>query len=354
MCMNKNNQKKAFAATLVVGAVGLGLLSGCGWFSSSKEAKKEETAQSSVVNNNDVLLSIDGKPVLTIAEYEEQLDAARQAHQEIEMLLQMMPNAEKEYIFQGIATGKIMESWAKKEGIADSEQFKKQQKQMHDALDLQLYMAAFYDKNPIDISDAAVKEFYETKKDSVPGLKTAEGGVKVAYVRFDSKAAADKFLEKIKEVKDLAKFKSAGQAEQLTVADATINEKSSFSDSLKHAVLAMKHFPKAEVIKVDDNAFWVVFASGKADAQYHDLKNPQVQQGLKKMMSDERRQKQLEEFVGKMKKDMNVQENSDYFDQKESKKRAAMESMMKQQGTGEQEDEEEQDAYDMNVPAEKL
>jgi hypothetical protein len=351
--MHKNNQKRVFAATFVVGAVGLGLLSGCGWMSSSKDAKKEDVAQSSVANKNDVLLSIDGKPVLTVEEYEDQLEAARQAHQEIEMLLQMMPNAEREYIFQGIATGKIMEAWAKKEGISDSAPFKKQQKQMHDAMDLQLYMAAFYDKNPLQISDADVKEFYETKKDSIPGLKTAEGGVQVAHVRFDSKAAADSFLEKVKEVKDLAKFKAAGQAAQLTVADQTINEKSALSDSLKNAVLSMKQFPKVEVVKVSDDAFWVVFASGKSEAQYHDLKSPQVQQGLKKMMSDERRQKQLEEFVGKAKKDMNIEENGEYFDNKESKKRAAMEAMMKQQGEDQSSD-EDQDMDDMNMPAEKL
>ena len=349
--MDKYNQKKAFVATLVVGAAGLGLFSGCGWMSSSKN-DKADTAEKSVANKSDVLLSIDGKPVLTVAEYEEQLEIARKANQELEMVLQMMPNAEREYIFKMFETGKVLQKWADKEGISDSVEFKKQQKQMHDAVDSQLAIAAFFEQYPLNISDSEVKEFYESKKDSIPGLKIAESGVQVAYVRFDSKAAADKFLEKVKEVKDLAKFKSAGQAEQLTVADATVNEKSSHSDSLKSIVLQIKHFPKAEVVKMGDNAFWVIFASGKSEAKYHDLKNPQVQEGLKKMIADESRQKQLEDGVAKIKKDMNVVVNNDYFDNKESKKRLAMEEMMKQHGGNEQGDDE--DADDMNVSAEKL
>ena len=54
-----------------------------------------------VADTSDVLMSIDGKPVLTVKEYEQQLDMARQANQQVDMILQMMPNAEKEYIFKG-------------------------------------------------------------------------------------------------------------------------------------------------------------------------------------------------------------------------------------------------------------
>lgn len=352
--MYKNNKKNVFAATFMVGAVGLSLLSGCGWMSSSKDAKKEDAAQSSVANTGDVLLSIDGKPVLTVQEYEDQLDAARQANREIEMILQMLPNAEREHIFKIFETGQVLKKWAEQQGITNTPEFKKQQKMMHDAMDLQLCTMAFYDKNPVQISDADVKEFYEAKKDSIPGLKLAEGGVTVAHVRFESQADAEKFLEKAKEVKDLAKFKSLGQADKLTVTDTVVNEKSSQSDALKSAVLAVKHFPKVEIVKIGDNAFWVVFASGKSEAQYHDLKNPQVQEGLKSMMSNERRQKQLEDGVEKMKKDMNVVVNDSYFENKENQKRAAMEEMMKQHGQEQQDQDEDLDADDMNMPAEKL
>lgn len=349
MRMNKNSQKNVFAASLVVGAAGLMLLSGCEWLSSKKDA----VSPVAVVDKGDVLLTIDGKPALTVVEYEEQLEAARQGNQEIDMVLQMMPNAEKEYIYKVFETGQIMKAWAEKEGVHETEEFKKERKQLHDAMDFQLYMKSFYNKNPMHISDSDVKAFYDEKKDSIPGLKLADGGVDIAYVRFDSKAKADEFLEKVKDIKDASKFKSLAEAGNLTVADATVNDKSSLSDSLKKSVLAMKHFPKAEVVKVGNNSYWALFASGKTDAKYHDLKSPQVQQGLKKMIADERRPKQLEDFVEQKKKEYNVVGNDDYFAKKEAQKRAAMESMMKQHG-GDEKQEEGHDIEDVAVSSEKL
>lgn len=343
MCMNKNSQKRVFAASLVVGAAGLMLLSGCEWFSS----KKETASTLAIVDKGDVLLTIDGKPVFTIAEYEEQLDAARQGNQEIDMVLQMMPNAEKEYIFKVFETGKIMQKWAEKEGIDQTEDFKKQRKQLHDAMDFQLYMKSFYDQNPMHISDSDVKDFYNEKKDSISGLKLADGGVEVIYVRFDSKVKADAFLEKVKEVKDKNKFKALSEADGLTVADTTVNEKSSLSDSLKNGILALKHFPHVQVAKAGDKSYWVLLASGKIDAKYHDLKSPQVQQGLKKMIADERRPKQLEDFIDKKKQEYNVVTHDDYFVKKEAQKRAAMESMMKQHGGNALQEEDAQSSDDV-------
>ena len=122
--MIKNNQKKVFAATLAVGAVSLMLLSGCEWFS----FKKNSTDNVAVANKGESLLTIDGKSVFTVGEYEEQLNLARQRNQEIDMVLQMMPNAEREYIFKVFETGKIMQAWAQKEGIDKSPEFIKQRK----------------------------------------------------------------------------------------------------------------------------------------------------------------------------------------------------------------------------------
>ena len=348
--MIKNNQKKVFAATLAAGAVSLMLLSGCEWFS----FKKNSTDSVSVANKGDVLLTIDGKSVFTVGEYEEQLNLARQRNQEIDMVLQMMPNAEKEYIFKVFETGKIMQAWAEKEGIDKSPEFKKQRKELHEAMDFQLYMQTFYEKNPVDISDNDMKTYYNEKKDSIPGLKLSEGGIEISSVRFDSKVKADAFLEKVKEVKDKAKFKSICEASSLTVSESTVNDKSSLSDSLKNSVLAIKHFPKVESVKVGDNSYWVLFASGKTDVKYHDVNSPQVQQGLKKMMSDERRQKQLEDFISQKKKDYNVVSNDDYFAKKEAQKRSAMESMAKKQGDSPQGENEEEKTEDASAPVGKL
>lgn len=340
--MSMRNQKKAFAATVLVGVAGLSLLSGCNWWPFADKSKSDS---SSIANSSDVLLSIDGKPALTVEEYEEQLDMARQSNQQIDMLLQMMPNAEREYIFKGISIGKLMKAWGEKEGMDKLPAFQKQRRQLHDAMDLQLYMKAFEETHPLQISDSDVKEFYETKKDLIPGLALTPGGVNIVYARFDSKDKADKFLAKAKDIKDVKKFKADAELEKLSVADATINDKSNFSDALKEVVLGIKSFPRVTSVKVGDNSYWVLFATGKTDAKYRDLKSAEVQQGLRKMIADERKEKQLEQFVEELRKTLNVQENMDYFDKKEGQKRAAMEALAGQ---------DDQESADMQIPAEKL
>ncbi|MBI2352875.1 peptidyl-prolyl cis-trans isomerase [Candidatus Dependentiae bacterium] len=331
--MSMTKQKRVLAFTLVLAnIVGLGLMSGCKWWPFADKSK-EETAvtgsSSSVMNSDDVLLSLDGKPALTVADYEEQLDMARKMNPQIDMFLQMIPNAEKEF-FKGIVVGKLLKAWAEKEGVNNTADFQKQKKAAHESIDLQLYLKALEDAYPIHVTDSELKKYYEEKKDVIPGLMLSQAGVSVSYIRFDSKDKADKFLTKVKEAKSLKKFKTDAEAEKLSVAEAVINEKSSFSDTLKTAVLGVKIYPHVLVVKVGDNAYWVLFVSGKSEVKYRDFSSPEVEQGLRKMLEDERKAKQLEELLEKWKKEFNVQENQEFFNKKEEQKRTAMESLAKE------------------------
>lgn len=350
--MSVQNQKKVFAVTVLVGVAGLSFFSGCDWLPFGKK------------DNSEVLLKINGKPAMTAAEYEEQLDMARKSNQQIDMLLQMMPNAEKEYIFKGLSIGKLMKAWAEKEGIDKTAEFKKQQKQIHEAMDLQLYMKAFEESHPFNASDEDVEAFYEAQKDTIPGFAISKDGVNVAYVRFDSQSKADAFLAKVKEHKDLKKFESEAHAENVSVSKETINEKDSFSDAIKKAVLDIKSFPRIVLVKVParsdikgaGDSYWVLFASGRSEAKYHDIKSPQVKQGLKKMMADQSKEKNLEQFIESLRKDLKVEENLEYFVKKEEQKRAAMEA--KDQAVDGKEDDsvdqQEDESENVSVPAEKL
>ena len=235
-----------------------------------------------------------------------------------------MPNAEREFVFRGIATSKLMKAWADKEGITKSSDFKEQQKHLHEAMDLQLFMKAFDEKHPIKITDSEVEQFYHEKKDSIPGLAISQAGVDTSFVRFDSKDKAQAFYDKVKEVKKANEFKKIAESSKEQASQSVINDKSPFSDVLKKAVLDIKKFPSVTVVKVSDNGYWVVLATGKTEAKYHDFKSPQVQQGLRKMIEDERKSQLIEKEVEKLKKELNVVENSSYFENKEAKKHAEM------------------------------
>ncbi|HSW76155.1 MAG TPA: hypothetical protein VLG50_03880 [Candidatus Saccharimonadales bacterium] len=332
-------QNKHLAISAFVMVTGLTVMSGCAWWPFGSTCR-DITSTSS----GDVLLTINGTPALTVQEYEEQLDMARKENQQFDMLLQMMPNAEKDFVFRGMATAKLMKAWAEKHGIDKTEKFKRERNQLHEAMDLKLYMKYFDEAHPVSISDSDVENFYHEKKDVIPGLALSQGGVETSFVRFESKDKADKFFDKVKAFKKAAAFKAAAQEHKYKVGDAVINEKSSFSPAIKNVVLSLKKFPVVHTIKADDDSYWVVFAADKTETKYRDLKSPEVQQGLRKMLSDERREKQLEELVNKLKTEMNVVENSKYFEEKENKKRAALQQM---QNSADQSESETLDDEDM-------
>lgn len=334
-----NTSHKHLFVTLFCASFGLLLLSGCAWWPFNKNASQ---STSSAGCSSDVLMSIDGKPALTVADYEEQLEMARKANPQIDMLLQMMPNAEKDFVFRGMLTAKLIKAWAEKEGVDQTEEFKKQRKQLHEAMDLQLYMKHFDDAHPIAVSDSDLTKYYEEKKDVIPALTLSPGGVDVTFVRFESKDKAEHFLAKVKEVKKVETFKTLAEEQKQHASNAMINQKSPFGEAIKAAVLAIHKFPSVHIIKAGDGAaYWVLFASGKSEAQYRDLSNPEIYQGLKKMLADERKEKQLEQLVEKLKTELNVVENSKYFEDKEQQKRAAMANQSEQAMQESQEDQAE-------------
>ncbi len=305
--------------SLVFSVFGLLIFAGCDWMSKSEK--------SGSCSGSDVLLEINGKPVLTAQEYEEQLDMARKANAQIDMLIQMMPNAEKDILFRGMTTAKLMEAWAKENGIDKTEEFQKHRKQLHDAMDSQLYMKHFDDAHPVEVSDSDVAQYYHEKKDMIPGLTATPGGVDISFVRFEDKNKAEQFLAKVKDVKKAAAFKTMASESKQTPGTALINEKAPFADAIKNTVLEMKKFPSVKMIKVGDGAYWVVLATGKTETVYRDLQNPEIQQGLRKMLSDERKGQQLESVLEKLKSELNVVEHSKYFEDKAMKKQQALQEM---------------------------
>ncbi len=330
--MKSHNKQFAFCAFLLV--TGL-FFTGCELFK-----KSDQKGYGAASGSSDVLMSIDGVPVLTVAEYEQRLEMARKANPQIEMFLQIMPNAERELIFRGISMYQLMKAWADKEGITKTAEFKEQQKHMHEAMDMQLFMKYFDDAHPVRVDDSDIEKYYHDKKDVIPGLMLSVGGVETSYVRFDSKAKAQAFFDKVKEVRKEDTFKKVAQDAKQHVGNSVINEKSPFSDALKKSVLDLKKFPSVQLVKVSDDTYWVLFASGKSETKYHDLKSPQVQQGLRKMVEDERKSEQAEKVMSKLKQDLNVQENKTYFDEKEAKKRAEQTAASNNQQDMNEEDEE--------------
>ena len=310
-----------FAVSFLL-AVLLFTLPGCLSDKNDNNSQSPESATSAINDNSEVLLSIDGRPALTANEYEEQKDMAQKSNQQISMLLQMMPDAEFNILFKGIVTSRMMKEWGIRNEIDKKDDFIKQRQQLHDAMDLQLYMKYYDDAHPIHVTDKEAEAYYKEKRSTIPQLLVSPGGTDIDYISFSSKAKAEEFNTKVSS--NAAGFAAAAKADSLEVATMTIDGESRVSEPLKNAVLAITKFPSIKMVKISDKSYWVLSAKSKKDPEYRPFNSPEVKQGIKKMLSDEKKEKELMKEVDLLKKEYKVVENKDYFDKKtEERKNAA-------------------------------
>ena len=307
-------EKKVVMSLLMVGS--LFMLTGC-LGEKEKTAKIESDCgcQSEDSGKGEVLLSIDGKPALYVEDFEDQKAMAQQSNQQLSMILQMMPDAEYSMLFKSIEAGHLMKEWVVREGIDQNPDLVKQRRQYHDAIDLQLYMKYYEDAHPVEVSDREIEDYYKAKRDQIPGLIASPAGVDIVYVEFNTKDKAEDFASKAKDGSE-KQFKSAAKESDVKVKTMVISNDTAINEALKNSVMAATKFPSKEVVKIDDNSYWVVGMLKKKDAEYRSLDVPEIKQGITKMCKDEKREAELTKQVEKLHQKYNVVENKAYFENK--------------------------------------
>jgi len=333
MMMIHTTEKKSVISLLLVGS--LFMLTGC-LQEKKNDSIQEIDASQSVSNNGEVLLSIDGKPVLYADDFEDQKAMAQQSNQQLNMVLQMMPDAEYSMLFKSIKAGHLMKEWVIRQGIDQKEELVKQRRQYHDAIDLQLYMKYYEDAHPIKVSESEAEAFYKAKRDMIPGLIASPAGVEVAYVKFDTKAQAEGFATKVKDGSE-KNMRAAAKEADATVVNLVVNQDSSVCESVKNVALSATKFPAKEVVKTDDGSYWVLGLLKKKDVEYRSFETPEIKAGITKMCTDEKREIELAKQIEKLTKEFNVVENKAYFDNKQQKNARALQKaeqivMQAQQG----------------------
>ncbi len=316
-----HTDKKSVVSLVLVGS--LLLLTGC-WGEKGKNAKSEgEASSSQVAGKGDVLLSIDGKPVLYVEDFEDQKMMAQQSNQQLNMILQMMPDAEYSMLFKSIEAGHLMKEWVVRSGMDQKPELVKQRRQYHEAIDLQLYMKYYEDAHPIEVTEKEAEAFYKEKRDQIPGLILAQAGVEIAYANFDTKAKAEAFAAKVRDGSE-KHFKMAAKESGVHVENMFVSGDSAVSDSLKNSVLAATKFPSKEVVKMDDSSYWVVGLLKKKDAEYRAFEAPEIKQGIAKMCKDAKREIELTKQVEQLHQEYKVVENIDYFENKKQNQAKAL------------------------------
>lgn len=323
--MIMSNIKKRPVVSLVFFS-SLLIVTGCFW---QKEKSSNPFSDQSDLDRGEVLLSVNGKPVLYAQDFEEQKAMAQQSNPQLNMILQMMPDVEYSMLFKSMQAGYLMKEWVIKQGIDQDPELQKQRRQYHDAIDLQLYMKYYQDAHPVEVSDKQAEEYYLEKRDQIPGLVIAPAGVDIIYVPFNSKTKAEEFAAKVKDG-STKHVKLAAKEAGLTTKTMTINENSDVDDALKNSVLAATKFPSKEIVKIADNSYWVVGMLKKKKAEYRSFDTPEVKQGIIKMCTDEKREAALTKEVEKLTNEYNVVENKEYFENKKQRNAQAMEQFRQQ------------------------
>lgn len=303
-------------------------LCGCWPFDKKDDASQDYSSGSAATSlADDVLMTVDGDVVLTVKEYEELVDMIRQSNQQFAMMIEMMPDAEKDFVFKGISTSKLMKAWAQKNGVDKTEEFIREQQQAHDSIDLQLYMKYYDEAHPVHIGEKEIKKFYEENKASIPQLVVSPGGVACDYVRFDKELDAKDFYNAVKG-KSEEVFAQEAEARYAKVQEALVNQASQHSQVVRKFAERVKKMPHVEVVKVSDNSYWVIRANSKEKAEYRPLDSPGIKDGLRKMMVNDKKEAELEGNMDALKKEMNVVENHAYFEKKAALKQQEREEDM--------------------------
>lgn len=291
------------------------LLPGC-WLKDKLGLNKNEAVVESV-GTGQVLATINGKPLLTVDEFEKQFKNLIEKHPYGAMLAQM-EGLDKKF-FEGLVAQKVITQYVKDNKIDQSAEYKQQL----DSLIQMLNMQFFQKEHAPKVSDAEMREFYEKNKETMPEAILSRGGVTANGVSFTNEADAKAFVEKAKgngasKSASLEKF-----AKEANIGDKfrdfkMVNATSPVEPVLREKISEIKKFPTIEIIKVADNNYYVVQALSKEEPKYRNF--DEVKSALEQRLAAKKQEEVLEKAIEQLKKDYNVVVHEDFFNKKAEKK----------------------------------
>ncbi len=326
--MNKFIYKIGFPVFLVLFFVGCNF----DWFGGKKKVASSGRASISTpsTGSGEVLLSIDGKPVLKESDYKEYLTQILQASPYFRGVnVDMLPADMKQRLFYDLVNQEVILAWADKNNVEDTPEYQQEFEKIKTLLRRSLLMQQFEKKifDKISVSDSDVKDEFEKNKKT--RYVKAFGGVVVKGIKFENEDKANAFFDKVKNVKNtnefasLAKKENAANFKDWGRVDRNPRDMMNYSEIpavIRAKVFSFKNYPAVEKIKIG-NTIWVVHASDKKDDIYYDFDEikPQIEMMLKRTKFKEK----FDEKVKELKKDFVLEINDNYFkrlEQREAEK----------------------------------
>lgn len=307
--MNRKQSLSLSAAVLTLLALG-----GCGGDACKKEDHNHGAADVGATSG-DVLLRINGKPVVTVGEFEEYKAKILEIQPQYKQMMAMMPETERikidQNLYDNLVNQKVLQAWIEKNDIDDSKEYQKDLALIVDFAKQNLSVKHFQEHHPVTVTEADLQNFYEENKGKMPGLSKSLGGVYAKGVKFESKDKANEFLAKVKAPG--ADFDKVAKASNLKVEEfKDINNRSFNLDmQVRKSLLAMDKLPKTELVE-SGKTQWVVKGVSKSDAVY--VAFDEVKDGLENMLKQQKQTEIIQAELEKLKKEYDVDANLGYFE----------------------------------------
>ena len=278
---------------------------GCG----RKEDKKEAPAAGALVSG-EVLVSIDGKPALTIEDFKKFVKEAAESDPQIQFMLQIMPDFEEQLFEHAKLREIVLGEWAVRNEITKKADYIKQKEQAEKALANMLNHKMFISEHVKEVSESDMHKYYQDHKDKDHSLLASPAGVKARAVVFDNEGAAKGFLTAVD--KNHAAFDSKAKEIKKTVDNLGVVGQMSMLDPVVKEKISSLKTPTIVMIKARDKEFWVVLATGRSTAQYRPFE--QVKEMIKETLMRERIDQAFKAKLSEYQEKYNIKINRAYFE----------------------------------------
>ncbi len=314
--MKANDNKKMLACGVIVSLVLLPSCAVIDYFKGKQPAEMSATVEvqsESAVLSGEVIATMDGKPLITTGTLEVEKENIFKSNPQVKAALAFMdPKVLDRNLTDGLVSQMVVDEAIAEKGLDQTPEYKAELADAYKAIKRMLNAKYFGQTFKVSVSDDEARKFYETNKDTMPGLLLSQGGVVASGVQFDSEATARDFIARVKSQNN--NFAKVAQEEGIasSVVDfRMVNSQSVGIDPvLRDKIVAMKNVPGVEMI-VANGAVWVVHATAKEAPKHRPFE--QIKEGIKQELEKNKRAELFEIEINKLKDKYNVVINEDYF-----------------------------------------
>lgn len=307
----KSSTNISFGGALVL----LAMLPGC-WFGGARDQKVEERGENYRVQDEapvagDVIVTMDGKPLITKQMVEVQKERIMKTSPQFKAMMAAEENADQvnQFVAQNMVGEKIIGKYIADEGIDKTAEYKDDIAAMESGLKQAINIKHFGQKFPVIISEAELRDFYDKNKAM---LMTSPGGVTAMMVQFDNEPAARSFMATVKQQKDDFKkaANEAGLSDKVKEFKTITMRTPGIDPMLRDKIIAIKQTPTLELFTVN-GVSWVVYATGKEAPQYRPFE--QVKDGIKHQLEQQKQAEVLSKEVENLKEKYKIELDKNFF-----------------------------------------